>query len=140
MSNYQQNALDDARETVSEFIDTIVEQLEEKGEASADLYNDYSGGDTWHNESHVDRWYNLTEAADLLDQLFEYTEDDFGLWEGLEPREAIGRQAAYTYGNAVYSEWRDLISHINDEYADWEDEDEEDRADLDDAIRNWVID
>jgi exonuclease VII small subunit len=138
--DYRQNAQDDAQETVLEYLDEIVEQLENNGEASDDLYNDYSNGDAWHHESHVDRWYNLQEAADLLGQLSEYKEDDYGLWEGQEPERAIGTQAAYTYGNAVYSEWGELISRINDEYADWEDEDEEDRIDLDDAIREWVID
>jgi len=138
MSNYHPDALADAQETGLEYLDSIVEQLEEKGEASDDLYNDYSDGDAWHHESHVDRWYNLTDAAELLDQLSEHTEDDCGMWEGQEPRQAIGTQAAYTYGNAVYSEWRDLISHINNEYTAWENEDEEDRDDLDDAIREWI--
>ena len=138
MNDYRQNARDDAQETGLEFLDQIVEQLEEKGEASDDLYNDYDGGDAWHHESHVDRWYNLTEAAELLDQLCDYTETDSGLWEGLEPRQAIGRQAAHTYGNAVYSEWIDLINAINDEYDSWEAKDEEDREDIDDAIREWI--
>lgn len=140
MCDYRQDALDNAQETVLEFIDEIIEQLENNGEASDDLYNDYSGGDAWHHESHVDRWYGLQEAADLLDQLSEHTEEDSGLWERQEPKQAIGTQAAYTYGNAVYSEWCDLISRINDEYEDWEEEEEEDRDDLDVAIREWVID
>ncbi len=133
MSNYYRDAQDDARETVLEYIDAIVEQLEEKGEASNDLHNDYSGGDAWHHESHVDRWYNLTEAAELLDQLHDYTEEDGGLWQGQEPRAAIGTQAAFTYGNAVYDAWRNLISHINDEYADWDED-----CDLNNAIREWI--
>jgi gas vesicle protein len=138
MSDYWEDAQDNARETVEEFIDEIVEQLESNGEASNDLYNDYSGGDAWHHESHVDRWYNLQEAADLLSQLNQYKEDDSGLWEGQEPERAIGTQAAFTYGNAVYDAWRDLIGTINDEYSNWEDEKEEDRDDLDDAIREWI--
>ncbi len=136
--NYHQDARDDARETVLEYIDSIVEQLEEKGEASDDLYNDYPSGDTWHHEGHIDRLYNLTEAAELLDQLHEYTEEDSGLWHGQEPRQAIGTQTAYTYGNAVYSKWIDLISCINDEYFVWEAMDEEDRDYLNDAIRDWI--
>ncbi len=138
MSNYHQDSQDDARETVLEYIDAIVEQLEESGEASDDLYNDYSNGDVWHHECHVDRWYSLTEAAELLDQFCDHTETDNGLWEGLKPRQAISCQAAYTYGNAVYSEWTYLISRINDEYAEWENEDEEDRTYLDDSIREWI--
>ena len=112
----------------------IVEQLENIGEASSDLYNDYSNGDAWHHECHVDRGYSLMEAADLLDQLAEHVETDGGLWESLEPREAIGRQAAHTYGNAVYSAWIDLIAQINSEYQEWIEED----VDLDDAIREWI--
>lgn len=115
MSNYYQEAESDARETVREYQDTILEQLEDKGEASDDLYNDYGNGDSYHHECHVDKWYNLTEAAELLDELSAYEETDTGLWEGQEPRRAIGTQAAYTYGIAVYTFWSDLIKEINDE-------------------------
>lgn len=113
MTDYQQEARDDARETVSEYKDKILEKLQESGKASQDLYNDYDGGDSWHHESHVDRWYNLSDAAELIDQLSEHEETDSGLWEGQQPKEAIGTCAAFTYGNAVYSEWRDLIEEIN---------------------------
>ena len=117
MSDYRSDAVSDARETVFQFKDTILEQLEEKDEASKDLYNDYPDGDSWHHESHVDKWYNLTDAAKLIDQLSEHEETDSGLWEGQQPKEAIGTCAAFTYGNAVYSEWCDLIDEINNEAA-----------------------
>ena len=45
-------------------------------------------------------------------------ETDSGLWQGLPPRDAIRAQAAYTYGNAVLREWRDLIDDINGQAAD----------------------
>lgn len=115
MSDYRSDAVSDARETVSEFKDTILEQLEENDKASTDLHNDYPGGDSWHHESHVDRWYNLTDAAELIDQLSEHEETDSGLWDGQQPKEAIGTCAAFTYGNAVLSEWRELIEEINRE-------------------------
>lgn len=113
--SYRQDAASDAAETVHNFEDEILEQLLDKGEASDDLLNDYPNGDSWHHECHVDKDYSLQEAAELLDDLSEHEETDSGLWEGLEPRRAIAAQAAYTYGNAVYSEWRDLIEKINDE-------------------------
>jgi len=113
--SYRNEAESDARETVSQFIGNIVEQLEEQGKASDDLHNDYPGGDSWHHECHVDKWYNLTEAAELIDQLSEFEETDPGLWETQQPKEAIGTCAAYTYGNAVLSFWVDLIKEINDE-------------------------
>ena len=115
MSDYRSEAVDDARDTVSEFKDTILEQLLEDGEASKDLLNDYPNGDAYHHESHVDKWYNLTDAAELIDQLSEHEETDSGLWEGQQPKEAIGTCAAFTYGNAVYSEWTDLIDELNGE-------------------------
>jgi len=115
MSNYQSKAESDARETVGEFKDTILEQLEEKGEASKDLHNDYPSGDAWHHESHVDKWYSLTDAAELIEELSQHEETDSGLWEGQQPKEAIGTCAAFTYGNAVLSEWSNLIDEINRE-------------------------
>jgi hypothetical protein len=51
----------------------------------------------------------------LIDQLSEHEETDSGLWEGQQPKEAIGTCAAFTYGNAVYSEWTDLIDELNGE-------------------------
>jgi hypothetical protein len=115
MSDYRSDATNDARETVSEFKDTILEQLEESGEASKDLYNDYPSGDRWHRESHVDKWYDLTDAAELISELSEHEETDSGLWEGQQPKDAIGTCAAFTYGNAVLSEWSDLIDDLNSE-------------------------
>jgi hypothetical protein len=118
VTNYRAEAEDDARSTVSEFADQIVEQIMDDGKASDDLLNDYPNGDAYHHESHVDRDYRLTEAADLLDHLSDFEERDSGLWEGLEPRKAIAAQAAYTYGNAVLSFFRDLIEEINGHMVD----------------------
>lgn len=117
-TNYREEAMSDAQYMAREFFDSIVEMLMEDGKASDDLYNDYPDGDSYHHESHVDKDYTLGESADILDQLSEDEETDTGLWEGLEPRRAIAAQAAYTYGNAVYSRWRRLIEDINDDLAD----------------------
>ena len=114
-TNYLREAADDAADTVRNFADEILEQLLDDGEASDDLLNDYPNGDAWHHECHVDKEYSLIDAATLIDQLRDFEENDSGLWEGLEPRRAIAAQAAYTYGNAVYSEWRELIEKINSE-------------------------
>jgi len=118
MSDYRNEARSDAGNTVTEFADNILEQLLDSGEASDDLLNDYPNGDAWHHESHTDKYYNLTEAAELLDELSDYEETDSGLWDSLAPREAICCQAAYTYANAVYAAWRELIKEINDRAED----------------------
>lgn len=113
MASYRDEAEQDAIEMVLEFETDIIDQILEDGEASDDLFNDYDNGDSYHHETHVDKSYDLTEAAAILDQLGEHTETDYGLWDGLEPRQAISAQAAYTYGNAVMSYWSDMIGTIN---------------------------
>jgi hypothetical protein len=115
IEDYRKNAREDAADTVEHFLDETAEQLVENGKASNDMYNDYPDGDAYHHETHVDKSYNLLEAAHLLNQLIDHEADDSGLWEGLAPKEAISVMAAYTYGNAVYDFWRDLIEKINEE-------------------------
>ena len=112
--NYRNEASDDAADSCENFISQIVEQIVDNGKASDDLRNDYSGGGSYFHESYVDRSYLLKEAAELLDELDDYEETDSGLWEGQSPRDAISTQAAFTYGNAVASYFRDLIEEIND--------------------------
>lgn len=116
--DYLADARSDAADAVEHFEDEIVAQLVQHNKASDDMRNDYPGGDSYHHENYVDKMYSLIEAANLLDQLSNYEETDGGLWEGLEPREAVKAQAAFTYGNAVYSLWRELIEEINKEVED----------------------
>ena len=133
MSDYQ-DAKSDAADFVLNFKDEVLDQLIDKGEASDDFLNDYPGGDSYHHETHVDKWYSLSEADEVLSSLSDFTETDYGLWQGLEPRDAISAQAAYTYGNAVYSMAVDLIEEINrqadtiiDEFEDEATEKDRDR-------------
>ena len=114
-TNYRQEAEDDAANLVLEyFMDEIVDQIIDKGEASADINNDYDNGDGIFHEVITDRSYHMTEAAELLSQLYEYAEEDAGLWEGETDIDRIAEiQAAYTYGNAVWDELETLIMNIN---------------------------
>jgi hypothetical protein len=112
-TNYRDNAKCDAQETVRNFIDEIVEMLVDNEEASDDLLNDYLNGDSYHHENHTDQWYNISDAAAVLDQLSEYEETDTGLWDGCDMKKALSCCAAFTYANAVYDNWRDLIKDIN---------------------------
>jgi ABC-type Zn2+ transport system substrate-binding protein/surface adhesin len=112
-TDYRSEAISDAADTAENFLDEIVEQLMDEGKASDDLQNDYD--DSYHHENHVDKDYDLQEAAQLLDDLSDYEETDYGLWMGLEPRRAIAAQAAYTYGNAVLSFFDQLIKEINED-------------------------
>jgi hypothetical protein len=134
MSDYIAKAKSDAADTVLGFEDEILEQLLDKGEASDDLLNDYVGGDSYHHENHVDKSYYLTEAAELIDQLPEHEETDSGLWEGQQPKEAIGTCAAFTYGNAVYHYWSELIKEINDRAESIVDDSNEAQAVIEDEL------
>lgn len=118
MTDYNAEAIDDAKRMVEEFRDQLIEKLIESGEASDDFNNDYAGGDRWHHETHINRDYSLQEAAELLSNLYRHKETDSGLWEGLDPERAIAAQAAFTYGNTVASEWSDLIEEINDKWGE----------------------
>lgn len=130
--DYREEARGDAWETAEHFVDEMVERWKRDGAVSNDLNNDYNG-DEYHHAYHVDRDYDLTEAAALLDQLHEYEETDNGLWDGLEPRRAIAAQAAYTYGNAVYDLWRSLV--VDELNSVLEDLDDNLPADADDDTR-----
>jgi hypothetical protein len=126
--DYHENARDDAKEAVSYFLDEIVDEIidGENANTAERHITDYS--DSYHHETHVDRDYNLLEAAQVLHELSEYEVDDSGLWEGLGPRRAIAAMAAYTYGNAVNSLFSDLMEDIynavddavTDERISWE--------------------
>jgi hypothetical protein len=116
-TNYRTKGTEDAKEFINNYEETIVEQLVEKGEASTDLYNDYGDGDSFIHESYTDKWYDLMESAQILDQLSDYEETDSGLWEGQEPRKAIATQAAFTYSSYVCSEIERAIEAINSEFS-----------------------
>jgi Skp family chaperone for outer membrane proteins len=76
----------------------------------------------------------MIDAATLIDQLDEFEETDSGLWEGQSFKEAIGTCATFTYGNAVMSEWHDLIERINEEAESIIDEYDGQIADLEAEI------
>jgi hypothetical protein len=116
--DYAADAKSDAVDMAEHFLDEIVDQLFDDGKASNDYNNDYDGGDSYHHESHVDKHYHWKEAAELLSQLSEHEETDSGLWEGCDWEKVLQAKAAYTYGNAVTSEWFELIEKINDAFDD----------------------
>lgn len=41
-------------------------------------------------------YMDLADAAQLMNELWEFVDDDSGLWEGLEPEEAVKTQAFFT--------------------------------------------
>lgn len=111
---YYQLAEEDAKMLVTDyFMDEIIEQLIENGEASDDYKNDYRNGDGIFHEAIVDRDYSSNDAIELLSNLHEFEEDEYGLWKGLSWDRALTTIAAFTYGNAVHDKWTKLIEEIN---------------------------
>lgn len=102
----------DAAEMALEFLDEITENMLDTQGTSLH-YADYTGGDEYHHQTHIDRDWSLTEAAEIIEQCRWNLEDDSGLWQGLEPIKAVIAQAAYTYGNTVTSFFQDLIHDLN---------------------------
>jgi hypothetical protein len=114
-TDYAREAEEDAAMLITDyFMDEIIDQIIDMGEASRDINNDYDNGDGIFHEVITDRPYGLEEAAELLSQLYRYEEEDSGLWEGVDDLDRIAEiKAAYTYGNAVYDEFDTLIMNIN---------------------------
>jgi len=112
---YYELTENDAKMLVTDyFMDEIVNQLIENGQASDDYNNDYDNGDSIFHETIVDQDYSTDEAIELLSNLSEFEEEDSGLWEGQDWEQILSIKAAYTYGNAVYDIWRKLIEEINE--------------------------
>ena len=113
MTNYYDEAKDDASGFINNFQDELVESLMENGEVP-----------TYHsdiNESYVYEscgayGYSLRESAELLDQLDEFEADDSGMWDGQSPRDAVSTMATFTYQNAVSHFITKLLELINDNY------------------------
>ena len=109
------DAKGNARDAVLHFLDVVVRDLLDGARVSDDMLNDYPDGDSYHHETHVDRWHNFSDAADLLNDLDEWEETDSGLWDGQDMKQALATCAAYTYGNCVYDMWQYIIEAINED-------------------------
>lgn len=66
-------------------------------------------------ESVTDRSYTLTDAAFVIENS-NNVENDWGLWEGKDPSDALECQAAFTYSNDVRSKIEDIYEDLKDHY------------------------
>ena len=122
---WMSKAIEDAENLIKDyFIDEIVQAIVDGEEVSSDMYNDYDNGDGIFHEVITDREYHRSDAINLLDELYKYEEEDTGLWEGSDWDGVMQAKAAYTYGNAVMSEWDRIIEYINSIDFDEKTEDE----------------
>jgi hypothetical protein len=112
----------DVRDDAARFIikhEEIFKQalLDGKSEAH-DIDYDHNGE---FHEDVVDRAYTLQDAAFIVENCDEL-EEDRGLWEGLEPIEAVKAQAAWSYGNDVHAEVKRLYEELFEKFEDIRDD------------------
>lgn len=121
MGEYREKAQEAAKDAANYFFDEIVDEIvSSEGETKKVHVHDYS--DSYASESLADDWYNLREAADVLEDLSEFEADDPGLWEGADPRRAISIMASETFRNAAESMFTDLMEAVNTKISNAEDE------------------
>jgi len=111
--DYRQEAEEDAKNAIEDYLDEIVEQLVD-GESAEDDLEYYN-----QDRSHYDQSFSLRQAADVLDDLSRYEETDRGLWDSLEtPEEMVQVKASFTYGNAVAAMFSDEMKTVNSDLSD----------------------
>lgn len=111
-SDYLDQSKTEAVDCLKQFANEIADHLINRGEVY--LY-DIDGFDEYHHETHVNRAYNLLEAAILLTELKVFEETDHGLWENLPLETMLDAKAAYTYGNAVFSAMDDILTDLQED-------------------------
>ncbi len=108
MGSWLETVRAEAADGVNRSLDEIVEALLDSGKADfhdvipLDYFDDGAGA-----------YCDLSEAAEILDELSDYEETDSGLWSGLPPREAVCAQAGWTCRNAAQCLAEELLKRIN---------------------------
>lgn len=89
-------------------------------------------GWTWHDlqyhrpnlhdyfhEQVIDKYWDLDDAVCIIQYVDPiYIEEDSGLWDGVEPLQALPIQAAFTFGNVVSSRCNEIYDEIVERYED----------------------
>lgn len=105
-----------AKQAIAEFLDDLVEDVVERsGERPPESTRLRYWNDRYYSERLADRPWTVREAIDVVEEFPESVEDDNALWEGQDPSDALRIQAAYTFANAVESEFDGLMVRLNDE-------------------------
>lgn len=111
MPHYRTEVRETAREVLETVRDAVIEAV--VNGVGFDR-NDVEGLDAAHHETAVDRGYTLADAAWVLAE-GENVETDSGLWEGMEPQDAVLAMAAHTFGNDVWATAEGFYGEIKEE-------------------------
>jgi hypothetical protein len=101
-----------ARDFLEENVGDLAEGIAEDRD-----FDDISAVERLWHEQVTDIAFNDSDAHFVIDNSSN-TETDGGLWEGMEPDEAIRIQAAYTFSNDVKTEATAIYDRVKDEVSD----------------------
>ena len=118
MNNYRTDVQENAVDFLIDNDDMVKDALENNFDWDR---NDIADLDQNFHEQITDREYHLEEAAYVLKHC-ENKETDSGLWGGLEPEQAIGCQAAFSFSNDVWFECESIYNDLKDKVEEVETE------------------
>jgi len=127
--NYQADVKKEAKSFLQNHEDDVKQAIKDGEDWSYNL--DFMDS-SFHSEI-VDQSYSLEDAAFIVENS-DNTEEDSGLWEGQQPRDAIVTQAAYSFGNDVYTECERIYDEMKQEFEDSkleEDDEKNENVDVD---------
>jgi hypothetical protein len=108
MVDYEEEVLKDSVNFLVEHEEMIVKALAKGADFD---YNEIDNLDSAWHENIIDRSYTSDDAAFVLDNCKE-EENDSGLWEGKDAKEALQCQAAYSYGNDCWEKVNELYNEM----------------------------
>jgi len=118
-SNYYEYVSNEAESFVGEYIEELIEDIENGNTDVYSFIDDYRLHE-WCDNDFI--YVDLIDSAEIIDQS-NNVETDSGLWEGQEPQEAIKTQAFFTYRNDMYWEIKEQVEEkLNDRLSELEEE------------------
>lgn len=111
MVRYDAEVKKEAIDFIEEVFDDVIEAIKDD-ESYLFKSNDI---DDRFFECVTDRSYSLTDAAFVIENS-RNVEEDYGLWEGKDPAEALETQAAFTFANDVRCEVEEIYEDLKLEF------------------------
>lgn len=120
MDKYDLNRM--IEEEALSFMNEIEEYIHdgvENGWDWYDLHYHRQNIQDYFHEQVIDKYWDLDDAVCILQNVDPiYIEDDGGLWDGVEPLQALSIQAAFTYGNVVSDRCLEIYDEILERYEE----------------------
>ena len=124
--NYYEKVQEEARNLIEDYLDNIVEEVEE----GKDLQEEVDEAVWWNLESTF-TYVDLHDCAYIL-EASSRLETDSGLWERLEPIEAVESMAMFTYRNDLEFA---VMEMLKDTFEKRKEELEEEATNLEEKLK-----